>query len=196
MSTARLCTIDGCSRKHVAQGMCSTHYVAARKSGELQKLDNSHLHMLTDTRPESKTATCSICGPVDIRQAGKYWACGNKVRAAAADRRKTEKAIRYHREYARRNALKNKLAKYRLTLEEWEDLLAECGGRCSICQVDLPTVSEQCVDHDHSCCGPGGSCGKCVRAILCRTCNFGIAAFRDHPGLMRRGAGYLERYAS
>lgn len=28
--TPRLCTIDGCGRKHLAKGLCRTHYYRAR----------------------------------------------------------------------------------------------------------------------------------------------------------------------
>lgn len=196
MSPTRLCTIEGCTRKYAGQGMCSTHYAAARKSGEIEKLDRSHLHLLTEVDPNARRATCSICGQIDIRRSGAYWMCGTKARETAAKRRQSEETVRYHREYARRNALKTKLTRYQLTPEQWEAMLAECDGRCSICRVKLLTLSEQYVDHDHSCCGGGGSCGACVRAILCRSCNFGIAAFGDRPELMRRGADYLARFAS
>lgn len=33
--TDRICSIEGCGRAHSARGLCNTHYVAARKAGDL-----------------------------------------------------------------------------------------------------------------------------------------------------------------
>lgn len=50
--------------------------------------------------------------------------------------------------------------------EEWLRSQLEAGV-CTLCRA----ASEYLVvDHDHSCC-PTGSCGKCVRGVVCSPCN-------------------------
>lgn len=48
------------------------------------------------------------------------------------------------------------------------------------------------VDHDHACC-PNTSCGRCVRGLICTTCNTALGLMRDDPGALRRLAEYIER---
>ena len=61
--------------------------------------------------------------------------------------------------------------RYRLSEDRWLEMLSEQGNACAICQdvfsEDLPPH----VDHDHGCCDRSGSCGQCVRGLLCRRCN-------------------------
>lgn len=195
----RTCTIDGCEKKHVAQGFCSTHYASARSSGTIGKLDESNLHVMTDVDAEKRIGTCRVCGPNTPAWKGKApgaFMCGTKGRAHSAAQRAKPEIREYHRQYSRNRFLKTRLARYNLTLEQWNELVLECGEACSICRKPLATTPEQYVDHDHSCCPGGGSCGECVRAILCRSCNFGIAAFRDVPDVLRNAASYLEKHAS
>jgi hypothetical protein len=56
-------------------------------------------------------------------------------------------------------------------------------GVCDICgRNDRPMT----VDHDHSCCPTGASCGKCVRAILCQRCNTRMSwVDANLPGILR-----------
>jgi hypothetical protein len=62
----------------------------------------------------------------------------------------------------------------------FQDLLTACRATCQICFVAPVHV----VDHDHSCCGLA-SCGKCVRGLLCRSCNGVIGGTRDSIGALR-----------
>jgi len=80
-------------------------------------------------------------------------------------------------------------AKYGITLDTYEEILARQDGRCAICRLPAeeakvkgnwgrlgPVLS---VDHDHGCCPGLFTCGDCVRGLLCETCN--------------RALGYVER---
>jgi hypothetical protein len=135
------------------------------------------------------------------------------ARAASAEyyRRHPEKAKAATRDWARRNPDKvnanskrwreanpdkmaliskrsNLRSYYGLTLEEYEEMRTK---GCAICG----SHDRLHVDHDHSCCdGRSKGCGKCVRGILCSTCNSGIGFLRDDPDLVRKALSYLEDY--
>lgn len=65
--------------------------------------------------------------------------------------------------------------KYNITLDWYYKKLSEQGGGCAICHKPPPENGFLSIDHDHSCCPVGGrSCGKCVRGLLCVTCNAGL----------------------
>lgn len=84
-------------------------------------------------------------------------------------------------------------SKYGLTPEAFAAKLAEQGGQCPFCPPGVVAEAWD-VDHDHSCCPGQWSCGRCVRAILCRLHNRGLGAFGDDPELLRAAADYIERH--
>ena len=83
--------------------------------------------------------------------------------------------------------------RYRLTVEAYEKMLADQGGRCAICEK-VEEYRHWSIDHDHSCCPGRRSCGSCVRALLCSPCNMGLGQFQDNPDTLQRAADYLRRY--
>lgn len=88
----------------------------------------------------------------------------------------------------------NLYAHYRISLERYKEMLAEQGGRCAICGAESPDdirLGRFHVDHDHSCCPRSGSCGKCVRGLLCRGCNTALGNFRDNPDVLASALAYL-----
>lgn len=77
---------------------------------------------------------------------------------------------------------------YGLSAEEYAELWEFQGERC-VCGR-RPTRAPD-VDHDHACCSGPVSCGRCVRGLLCRSCNREIVG-RYSAGQLRALADYIE----
>ena len=106
----------------------------------------------------------------------------------------------YYMAHREEHAARSRKNKYGITAEQYAERLREQGGVCAICRQ--PETSKYAsgmtkalaVDHDHSCCVGQGSCGKCLRGLLCSNCNTALARMRDDPNILRAAAGYLESY--
>lgn len=72
-----------------------------------------------------------------------------------------------------------------ITVETYDRMLAEQGGRCAICGQAPPIDKNLDVDHNHQ--------TEENRGLLCRDCNLGLGKFKDRPDLLRAAANYLER---
>lgn len=88
---------------------------------------------------------------------------------------------------------KNQLAKYGLTVDDYDRMLAEQGGVCKLCgqppnPEGIRASSKLHADHDHE--------SGVVRDLLCTTCNRGLGYFKDDPVLLRAAAEYIERHRS
>ena len=85
---------------------------------------------------------------------------------------------------------------YSLTPGQYAALYAYQGGKCAICQRATGVRKRLAVDHDHSCCNGPTSCGRCVRGLLCGTCNKILGHLRDDPAAFIRGWTYLLAWPS
>ena len=81
--------------------------------------------------------------------------------------------------------------KYKLTKQMYLDMLEQQNGVCAICQ-NPPNRNWLAVDHDHSCCPGIKSCGKCVRGLLCGSCNSFLGRVKEDPTKL---LAYLQKYA-
>lgn len=87
--------------------------------------------------------------------------------------------------------------KYSLSPERIATLINSNNGVCPICKN--PTSDERLtanygwsIDHDHSCCPSGRSCGKCVRGAICANCNIMLGMSADSAETLRAAADYLD----
>lgn len=87
---------------------------------------------------------------------------------------------------------RRRLRTYNITQEQYDSLFAYQGGSCAVCRTQMPGGRGWAIDHDHRCCPGFGSCGKCVRGILCSHCNMGIGQLSDEPTRLRAAAAYIE----
>lgn len=91
---------------------------------------------------------------------------------------------------------------YNLSLTRFNEMLAKQNFKCPVCKIILDyipkpgkRISVQ-IDHDHGCCPARGSCGKCVRGILCSNCNQGLGSFRDNSKYLKAAAKYIDGFVN
>lgn len=75
--------------------------------------------------------------------------------------------------------------------DKYNEMLLSQGGGCAICSGPNRGGRMLAIDHDHACCPGEKTCGKCVRGLLCDSCNHAIGKFKDDPDLLIRAARYL-----
>jgi hypothetical protein len=129
--------------------------------------------------------------PVHVRQC----ACGSTAVARVGkpvcpDCKVDKRDPLREREKERRRTLRL----YSITLERFDELLATQHGRCAICTTDDPGRGWQ-IDHDHACCPGKGSCGHCVRGLLCTNCNLMLGHAEDNPDRLLQAITYLQQHA-
>jgi hypothetical protein len=103
----------------------------------------------------------------------------------------------YQREWSQRNPEKRRgytlKSKYGITLERFDDILANQGGGCALCgAAPGPNDSNLGVDHDHRCCPGKKSCGQCVRGLPCKPCNTALGQLGDTPAGLQRALDYVD----
>jgi len=93
--------------------------------------------------------------------------------------------------------------KYSLTIEQLSDMFKACDNKCQICgnEFDIRvdwfnnnrySPSAAYVDHNRACCSKQTSCGKCVRGLLCRTCNLLLGYAKDDIQVLNNAIKYLK----
>ena len=100
--------------------------------------------------------------------------------------------LAYNREYIKRNPEGNRLraqrsrvrAKYGITWNQRDRLLALQEDRCAICSDELTNSKTRHIDHCHK--------SGTVRGILCASCNLGLGNFKDDPDRLMAAAAYLQ----
>jgi len=83
------------------------------------------------------------------------------------------------------------LKKYNLTRDDYVDLEKSQNGVCKICGQPEKYKNRLSIDHDHSCCPGYGSCGKCIRGLLCSNCNRVLGQVNDNKILLQKMIDYL-----
>ncbi|OUD86840.1 Recombination endonuclease VII [Clavibacter michiganensis subsp. michiganensis] len=68
-------------------------------------------------------------------------------------------------------------ASHRLSRDRHRRMFLATEGMCGLCLVMPPEV----IDHDHKCCGIGYGCGRCVRGLVCVSCNNLLGASTTPP---------------
>lgn len=127
---------------------------------------------------------CRVAKPLDAFYLTKYGAAGRRGTCKDCTRERMRPA---RVEQIRRQ----NLGRYGMTVEQYDALFAEQGGRCAACGEPEWIKSRNgepfklAVDHDHA-------TGR-VRGLLCATCNRVVGHLETRPALVDRMVEYLAR---
>lgn len=115
----------------------------------------------------------------DRRAYIKEWRLNNREHLQAYDKsRKTHEIVRNQR-----------LKKYGLTLEQYNQMLESQNHCCAICSKhESEQKNSLAVDHNHT--------TGVVRALLCDACNTAIGLLKEDPEVIARVVAYILRYTN
>jgi len=127
------------------------------------------------------------------KAAQKNWVAKNKDKVAAYAKawraKNPARSAAYMKRWAQDNPRTVRSAlyrhKYRITIEQYDTLLAAQNGVCAICSRP-PGKRHLAVDHCHT--------TKAVRGLLCVNCNTAVGKLNDDPVLLQRAIDYLFFY--
>lgn len=130
---------------------------------------------------------CSVCKILKPLDAFNLKPDGKKGHAARCRSCQSE----YHRDWYQKNKdhMKhrmrvNSLAKYGITVDDYDDMLFKQNNCCAICGSPKGAAGKRlAVDHSHQ--------TGAVRGLLCDECNTGLGKFKDDPSLLARAIEYL-----
>jgi hypothetical protein len=84
--------------------------------------------------------------------------------------------------------------RYGITLEQYHQMLLDQNYSCKVCNLKESTFRKRLsIDHDHGCCPGEGSCGKCVRGLLCHHCNAALGNAKDNIETLQKMIDYLKK---
>ena len=167
----------------------------------------------------SNAKYCSKCGETKpVTAFGRYrsakdglqWWCKECQKDSSRSRRASRKANglcwcgepaaeekTYCQKHLDADKTRHLLRCFGLTPAQYEEMLEEQGHACKICRKMEPGGKGRWhIDHDHDCCPGKKSCGKCVRGLLCYSCNVGLGYFNDNPATLAAAIEYLTGFAA
>jgi hypothetical protein len=175
---------------HLTRGVCQGCYMRHWHNGTLNELApvSEPRAPMSITPSEKACAACRV-----VKEIGEFNVDRSRPdgrQCSCRDCRSTKWKAKYAADPARYRDQQLQV-NYGITAEQFDKMVADQGGVCAICTRAFPDDRAPAVDHDHSCCPGKKSCGRCLRKLLCGSCNRGIGLFSDDPARLLAAAAYL-----
>lgn len=178
-----ICRFETCERAVSSRGLCGGHYQQELKGYELRDLNRGkHSVSRRDAQGRKECQLCREWKPESDYRPHRATSDGLRARCQDCYKRTYDPAASRARMLMRN---------YRLTPEQYEEMVAAQGDSCATCGTSSRGGSAWHIDHDHSCCPGSKSCGECVRGLLCSDCNQALGMVRDNISTLAAMIDYL-----
>lgn len=108
--------------------------------------------------------------------------------------KKSKRRETYCKECKKFMGTESVLRRYHLNVEEYMKIFNSQKGVCKICKQQELDGKRLSVDHDHKCCPGVGSCGMCIRGLLCARCNKTLGMVNDNTDYLKSMVSYLQNF--
>ncbi len=148
------------------------------------RVEFSYDHLTGPTRHRCPACTLNRKHQTDSAKA-KRWRSANPDRAREQWNRHNRRRLA-DPEYVVRKRWDRVLRSYGLTQSQFQELVADQGGRCAICSGDRCGRGDRLhIDHCHT--------TNKIRGLLCARCNTAVGLLGDDPERAEKLAAYLRR---
>ncbi|MEU3772381.1 endonuclease domain-containing protein [Streptomyces sp. NPDC032472] len=213
-----ICSVTGCTKPHASRGFCSTHYAAAVRDDRRKRVAAGAVQDGDICRANCCVRVADVAGYCSshYNQLRKHGSTDRPIGEYRSSKRKTnESGERYCSscslwlhvdEFPTRNGNRelrsaycrmcHTLRRHNITRADYNRILSCQDFKCAVCGAQTSDSLGRSfhVDHDHSCCNqPVGSCGRCIRGLLCSSCNKAAGMLGDSAERALALSNYLRR---
>lgn len=185
-----------CTRCKESKLISEFHKRPILKSGLASHCRNCNSKLCKDYRDQQPLVTevqnekfCTKCET--IKSSNEFYHIPTRLDGFSHWCIKCTKLIKAKEENKLKERARGLMKRFGLTTEDYESFLKLQNGVCAICEETCTRFDYLSVDHDHKCCPGTKSCGKCIRGLLCNSCNNGLARFKDEPQRLKKAAAYI-----
>jgi hypothetical protein len=178
VASTRICSYEPCRRTVVAYDHCRTHSDRKKRYGDPgmtgRHATNCDCYECLDRPPGTKRCPC--CAEFKLLSAFHH---SRDDYQGFCIQCRSLTYVRY---------------RYGLSTSSYLALLKSQNNACAICFTVDPggPHNRWYVDHDHTCCPGGKTCGNCVRGLLCFKCNVLLGMAQDDINVLRSAIRYLK----
>lgn len=195
----RKCEHPGCGKEVLSAGLCTTHYHRRRNplTSKTCVAEGCNRKFRPKTAPEGETR-CKTHRE-QFRIYGETWT-GERPYHLTQEYRDSLKVKCLVPHCTRKQASLNTplCDTHRQASREMagsEELYLKL-IRVKECQICGDGTGKLVTDHDHSCCGKGRACEKCIRGRICNNCNSTLGYARDRKDVLESAIRYLNDWDS
>ena len=200
---AQECLVDGCDHLTFSERFCSVHNLDHRAHREFTRRELSPLCKIDGCDRRVAIQKQGLCEKHNAQhKRKKNPRCAEDKVCLNCHKLFTPSSTADHIKFcsplcrSRAGSIRHV---YKIEVTQIWDMLVTQDFKCQICSSKIDRNSA-CIDHDHKCCPTDPkarhqrSCGKCVRGLLCKRCNWGLGHFSDNTNTLRSAISYLEAW--